>query len=307
MPLLSFPNTLANDTLADADQVMANLNAIRTLVNGQLDSANIAAGALVTTLFADESVTSAKILNGTIATGDLADDAVTAAKIATDAVGSSEIAADAVGTAEIATDAVTAAEIAAGAVGTPELADDAVTAAKIAADAVGTSEIATDAVTAAELAPNAVNTAELVNLAVTNAKLNLSLSAGEQSTAGIDLPDGAWEDCVSMTPIAATFLCIGILVAEKTNAGNNGFFARLTGGTGLLAANPNAANDLSGNLMRASAVVVDVRIFDGATALKLQGQKILSGDGSSAVKSRGTLDGGYGTLGASRIIICRIG
>lgn len=147
MPLLTFPHTLANDTLADADQVMADLNAIRTLVNGQLDSSNIAAGVIVTSLLGDGSVTSAKIADGTIATGDIADGAVTSAKIADGTVA----------TADLADGAVTSAKIADGTIATGDIADDAVTSAKIATDAVGTLEIAAGAVGSSELADLAVD------------------------------------------------------------------------------------------------------------------------------------------------------
>jgi hypothetical protein len=109
-----------------AADVEAALIAIQTVINGDLDSSNLATNA--------------------VGTANIAADAITAAKIAADAVGTSEIAAD----------AVTASEIAANAVGTSEIAADAVTSAKIAADAVGQSEIATGAVASGELATDSV-------------------------------------------------------------------------------------------------------------------------------------------------------
>lgn len=40
------PNSFTNDTVADADQVNANFNAINAQVNGNLDATNIADGAI---------------------------------------------------------------------------------------------------------------------------------------------------------------------------------------------------------------------------------------------------------------------
>lgn len=86
MALITLPFTFIDDTIADADEVMSNLNAILAQVNGNLDAANIAAdaigsaniapGAVDNAALGANAVTSDKILANTILAGDLADDSV---------------------------------------------------------------------------------------------------------------------------------------------------------------------------------------------------------------------------------------
>jgi hypothetical protein len=71
MGTLNYPYTLANDTDADADEVMANFNAARTLINGNIEAANIADNAVTGAKILDGAVTSAKISDGTVADTDL--------------------------------------------------------------------------------------------------------------------------------------------------------------------------------------------------------------------------------------------
>lgn len=132
MTLLNYSVTLIAGANENINDVQTMFNEVRTILNGSIDSQNIAANAVGSAELQDGAVTSAKL--GT--------DSVTAAKIATDAVGADEIASGAVGTGEIANLAVTEGK----------LANDAVTAAKIAVDAVGASEIAAGAVGTGELA-----------------------------------------------------------------------------------------------------------------------------------------------------------
>jgi hypothetical protein len=66
MPDLVLPNTLTEDTTAYADEVMANFVAIRSKINGNIDSDNLAA----------DSVTASEIAAGAVGSSELADNAV---------------------------------------------------------------------------------------------------------------------------------------------------------------------------------------------------------------------------------------
>ena len=76
MGQVSLPYSLANGNLANASEVMANLNAIVNEVNGNIESINIK----------DLNVTTAKLDDGAVTTAKIADDAVDNSKIADDAV-----------------------------------------------------------------------------------------------------------------------------------------------------------------------------------------------------------------------------
>lgn len=60
MPQVTKPYTFQNQTIADAGQVNQDFDTLYTLVNGNLDSANIKAGGITTTNLATEAVTPAK-------------------------------------------------------------------------------------------------------------------------------------------------------------------------------------------------------------------------------------------------------
>lgn len=77
-----FPNDLTNGQPADADQVMANFNALTDQINGNLDDDNIA----------NSAITTAKLNNGAVTTAKLADGAVTAPKLGAGIVGAAAIA-----------------------------------------------------------------------------------------------------------------------------------------------------------------------------------------------------------------------
>jgi hypothetical protein len=111
IPILGQPTATEDIKIKDA------FNEIVTLVNGQLDNANIAVGANIlgdklantsvsTAQLANLSVTTAKLADTSVTTGKLPDDAVTGAKIATDAVTADSILAGAVGSVELAALAV---------------------------------------------------------------------------------------------------------------------------------------------------------------------------------------------------------
>ena len=100
------PYSLANGNLANASEVMANLNAIVNEINGNIESINIKDlnvttsklddGAVTTDKIADANVTTDKIADANVTTDKIADSNVTTDKIADDAIDNSKIADDAV-------------------------------------------------------------------------------------------------------------------------------------------------------------------------------------------------------------------
>jgi len=110
-------------------------------VDYEVETADIADGAVTTAKVSDTAITTAKIGNG----------AVTTAKIATGAVDANELADTAVTTAKIASGAVDNDALAADSVTSTEIVDGQVGAAELAAAAVGTSQIAAEAVTDAKV------------------------------------------------------------------------------------------------------------------------------------------------------------
>lgn len=114
MTQIVLPYNIVNGTPEDISQVMADFNAIVQVVNGLLDSGNIADDAISASKLAANAVTTAKILDSAVSTGKIADLAVTDIKLATDSVTAAKIAALAVGTGELADSAVTSAKIADG-------------------------------------------------------------------------------------------------------------------------------------------------------------------------------------------------
>jgi len=102
MGQVSLPYSLANGNLADASEVMANLNAIVNEVNGNIESINIKDLNVTTAKLADGAVTTAKIADANVTTSKIADSNVTTSKIAGDAVTNAKIADDAVQAENIA-------------------------------------------------------------------------------------------------------------------------------------------------------------------------------------------------------------
>jgi hypothetical protein len=155
--------SFSNNTVANATDVTANFQNIKTFVESQ-------------TVQIDGSVKA-----GTAA---IADDAITAAKIAANAVGSSEIATGAVGSDELAANAVTTAKITDLNVTTGKIADDAVTSAKIAANAVTSTELASDSVITSKILDLNVTTGKIADGAITSAKIAANSVALGTATTG---------------------------------------------------------------------------------------------------------------------------
>ena len=66
MGAISYSNTLTNGTTADADEVMANFVNVSTVVNGGIDSTNLATDAVSTVKIQAENVTTAKIKDANV-------------------------------------------------------------------------------------------------------------------------------------------------------------------------------------------------------------------------------------------------
>jgi hypothetical protein len=183
MATLSIPNVFANATVADATQVNANFNAVKSFVETyavstdgavKATTASITDGAVTTIKIADGAITAAKLSGGAVGTSFIADSAVTTAKIADANVTTAKIADGAItgGTAgagvKIAATTITNANISnSAAIALSKLATGALpTAITIAAD-----NITSNAVTTAKINADAVTTAKIADDAVTGAKI----------------------------------------------------------------------------------------------------------------------------------------
>jgi hypothetical protein len=72
MGLVVLPSTLTNGTTADADQVMADLNALVAQVNGHIGTVNLEDASVTTPKLADGSVTGPKLGAGAVTAGAIA-------------------------------------------------------------------------------------------------------------------------------------------------------------------------------------------------------------------------------------------
>lgn len=80
---LSYPNTLTNGTTADASEVMADLNAVATLINTTgLGTNNIKDATITTDLVENAAITAGKLASDAVTTAKIQDGAVTLAKLA---------------------------------------------------------------------------------------------------------------------------------------------------------------------------------------------------------------------------------
>ena len=141
------------------------------LIDGTVDSSELADAAVVAAKIFDGAVTSTKIDDGAVVTTKIASGAVTSTELDDDAVTSTKIAAGAVTNGKIGTGAVDTGNIAGGAVTSTELDDGAVTETKIGSGAVTTTKIGSGAVDTGQLADGAVETAKIANGAVGGAKI----------------------------------------------------------------------------------------------------------------------------------------
>jgi len=149
-------------------------------ISGELQTAQIAVGAITESLIAANAVTETKIEDGSISTPKLVASAVTAGTIAAGAVTATKIATNAVTSDKIIADAITANKIATNAVTTDALAANSVTSDQLTASSVITGKIAAGAVSADKIA--------VTNLAAITGNLG-TVTAGSINTvaSGIGL------------------------------------------------------------------------------------------------------------------------
>ena len=171
MATITLPYTITNGQTTDATKLMADLNAIVTEVNGNLESVNIKDLAVITAKLNDLAVTTEKLNNLAVTAAKIATDAVETLKIKDANVTAAKIATDAVETLKIKNANVTAAKLATDSVETVKIKDANVTAAKLATDSVETLKIKDANVTAGKLANDAVETLKIKDLNVTAGKL----------------------------------------------------------------------------------------------------------------------------------------
>lgn len=160
MPHINITPLVAGD-LARASDLNSRFNTIQGLVNGSLDSSNLA----------DNAVTSGKIADGSVATSKLADSAVTAAKIVNNTITSNKFAPGAVAGAALGSGSVTSDKLADPSVTSSKLAPGAVTTPAIANAAVNRDKIQDGEVTNLKLADGAVSVDKIEDGQVTLAKL----------------------------------------------------------------------------------------------------------------------------------------
>lgn len=165
-----------------------------TLVDGSVNSSeiatgavkklNIAGGAVDSTILADGAVTSGKLGNNAVTPGKIASGAVAEGNIAANAVTSGKIKDGAVVDAKIGANAVTSGKIASGAVVSEKIADNAVESDKIALGAVTNAKIGAGAVNSDKLATNAVTSGKIADGAIVETKIGAGeVSASKLNTA----------------------------------------------------------------------------------------------------------------------------
>lgn len=116
------------------------------------------------------------VMDGGIDSDQLASNAVTTAKILDDAITAAKLGSNSVTGVKIGTSVVDTTHLVDSSVTTIKIADDAVTQAKIALSAVGTSELADDAVTAAKIADGNITADKILDGSIAIGKLSTSLA-----------------------------------------------------------------------------------------------------------------------------------
>lgn len=116
MGTLTYPNILANATTADAEEVMENFDEAKSVINGNIDSTNIATGGVALGNMAANSVDGTKIANLAVDTQHLALDAVDGTKIADNSIDSDHYVDGSIDSAHIGNDQVDSQHYAAGSI-----------------------------------------------------------------------------------------------------------------------------------------------------------------------------------------------
>lgn len=142
-----------------------------SILTGTVDSAEIAAGAVLTGKIASSAITEGLLATGAVTVNKIGAGAVSDVKLATDSVTSEKIKESAVTDAKINTGAVSETKLAANAVTSGKIKDDAVTSGKIYAGAVTSAKLADNAVISDKINSGAVTSGKLADNSVTSGKI----------------------------------------------------------------------------------------------------------------------------------------
>jgi hypothetical protein len=140
-------------------------------ITGQINSAQIAAGAVIAGKIGADAVTAAEIAASAVGNSELAAGAVTAAKITALTITAAEIAAGTITAAKIAANTITAGQIAASTITATEIAALTITGAKIAAGTITADKLVANSITAGQIQAGAITATEIASGAITTAKI----------------------------------------------------------------------------------------------------------------------------------------
>lgn len=176
------------------------------IVDGEVKSADLGAGAVTGGKLGANTVSTNKILDGGVALADLAGDSVDGSKVLDSSLSALDLSFNSVGSDEIQTDAVQATEIADGAIDSGEIEDDSLFENDLGANSVGSSELKDSAVGTTDVANNSLTTADLLG---TDAGGAISLGAGAVANGrcndyDITVPGAAVGQAVMISTKAAT-------------------------------------------------------------------------------------------------------
>lgn len=238
----------------------------------EVNTPNIAAGAVTTTRLADGAVTTIKITDSNITSAKIADNAVTTAKILDSNVTTAKIADSNVTTVKIADSNVTANKLGANAVTTAKLADNAVTGVKIADAIITYAKFATAALATASDIINSVGskivTAAQFKLGLRGlesytflAERNASTSASLDFTSLITSEfDHYVFEIVDIIPVASSIL-------QCWFSGDNGTTWNITSGDyGRIGINTYSGSSSNGNISTSTAASIELTLAVGIQA-----------------------------------------
>ncbi|MHB1453914.1 MAG: hypothetical protein ACYCYM_08215 [Saccharofermentanales bacterium] len=163
-----------------AVKAVSSMQSGAILLDGTINSNEIATNAIVAAKIFDGSVTSGKIGSGAVIAGKLATDAVASANIASGAVISGKLGTDAVGSANIASSAVTAVKIADATITGGKIANTTITSNQIADATITGSKIANTTITAAQIADTTITSGKIADSAIIESKIGAGAVATDK-------------------------------------------------------------------------------------------------------------------------------
>lgn len=177
-------------------------------IAGELQTAQLAVGAVTEAILAANAVTTAKLAVAAVTEAVLSSGAVTTVKIANGAVTAGQIAALSIAAGHITAGAIVSEKLATGAILADHIGALQITAEKIAAAAITTAKIAAGAITANEIA---VGTITADNLAV-NSVIAGKIAAGAINASGIIVNGIITADHIAVSSLSAIDSNAGIIV-----------------------------------------------------------------------------------------------